>query len=84
MFFDNAKHTERIYGIGYPHEHQIVEEEREGGGMSPAPKRERGTASARLRSISFRMSLEGPRSRMVHTLEISHSARNVKYLETNE
>ena len=37
-------------------------------------------ASARLRSISFRMSLEGPRRRIVHALGVSHSVRKVKYL----
>lgn len=37
-------------------------------------------ASARLRSISLSMSLEGPRRRMVHALGFLHSVRNVKYL----
>jgi hypothetical protein len=37
-------------------------------------------ASARLRSISFRMSLDGPRRRIVHAFGVSHSVRNVKYL----
>lgn len=37
-------------------------------------------ASARLRSISFRMSLEGPRRRIVHALGDVHSVRKVKYL----
>jgi len=37
-------------------------------------------ASARLRSISFKMSLDGPRRRMVHALGVVHSVRKVKYL----
>jgi hypothetical protein len=37
-------------------------------------------ASARLRSISFRMSLDGPRRRMVHAFGVEHSVRKVKYL----
>lgn len=37
-------------------------------------------ASARLRSISFRMSFEGPRRRIVHAFGVLHSVRNVKYL----
>lgn len=37
-------------------------------------------ASARLRSISFRMSLEGPLSRIVHAFGVVHSVRNEKYL----
>lgn len=37
-------------------------------------------ASARLRSISLRMSFEGPRSNIVHALGVLHSTRKVKYL----
>lgn len=37
-------------------------------------------ASARLRSISFRMSFDGPRRRIVHALGVLHSVRKVKYL----
>ena len=37
-------------------------------------------ASARLRSISFRMSLDGPRRRMVQALGVVHSVRKEKYL----
>ena len=37
-------------------------------------------ASAKLRSISFRMSLDGPRRRMVHAFGVEHSVRKVKYL----
>lgn len=37
-------------------------------------------ASARLRSISLRMSFDGPRRRIVHALGNEHSSRNVKYL----
>ena len=37
-------------------------------------------ASARLRSISFRMSFEGPRRSTVHALGVAHSVRKVKYL----
>ena len=37
-------------------------------------------ASARLQSILFGMSLEGPWRRIVHALGISHSVRKVKYL----
>ena len=37
-------------------------------------------ASARLRSISFRMSLDGPRRRIVQAFGVVHSVRNVKYL----
>lgn len=36
-------------------------------------------ASARLRSISFRMSFDGPRSRIVHALGDLQSSRKVKY-----
>jgi len=36
-------------------------------------------ASAKFRSISFRMSLEGPRSRMVHALGEAHFSKKVKY-----
>ena len=38
-------------------------------------------ASARLRSISFSTSLDGPRSNMVHAFGVVHSVRKVKYLE---
>jgi hypothetical protein len=38
------------------------------------------SASARFRSISLRMSLDGPRRSMVHALGFLHSVRNVKYL----
>lgn len=38
-------------------------------------------ASARFRSISFRMSFEGPRRSIVHALGAVHSTRNVKYLK---
>lgn len=37
-------------------------------------------ASARLRSISLRMSFDGPRRRMVHAFGVVHSVRKVKYL----
>lgn len=37
-------------------------------------------ASARLRSISFKMSFEGPRSRIVHAFGVEHSVKKVKYL----
>ena len=37
-------------------------------------------ASARLRSISFRMSFEGPRRRIVQAFGVVHSVRKVKYL----
>lgn len=37
-------------------------------------------ASARLRSISLRISLEGPRRRIVQAFGDAHSVRNVKYL----
>jgi len=37
-------------------------------------------ASARFRSISFRMSFEGPRRRIVHALGDLHSSKKVKYL----
>lgn len=37
-------------------------------------------ASARLRSISLRMSFEGPRKRIVHAFGILHSVRKLKYL----
>jgi hypothetical protein len=37
-------------------------------------------ASAKLRSISLRISFEGPRRRMVHALGDLHSVRKVKYL----
>jgi hypothetical protein len=40
-------------------------------------------ASARLRSISFKMSFEGPRSKMVQALGERHSVRKVKYLQKN-
>jgi hypothetical protein len=40
-------------------------------------------ASARLRSISLRMSFEGPRSKIVHAFGETHSERNVKYLIKN-
>jgi hypothetical protein len=42
----------------------------------------RGTdmASARLRSISSKMFLEGPRGRMAHALGVAHSVRKVKHL----
>jgi hypothetical protein len=36
-------------------------------------------ASCRFRSISLRMSFEGPRSRMVQALGFLHSVRKVKY-----
>lgn len=37
-------------------------------------------ASARLRSISLRMSFDGPRRRMVQAFGVWHSVRKVKYL----
>jgi hypothetical protein len=37
-------------------------------------------ASARFRSISFKMSFEGPRRKMVHAFGVLHSVRKVKYL----
>ena len=39
-------------------------------------------ASAKFRSISFRMSLEGPRRRIVHALGDLHSVKKVKYLRS--
>ena len=41
-------------------------------------------ASAKLRSISLRMSLDGPRRRMVHALGVVHSVRKAKYLRERE
>ena len=41
-------------------------------------------ASARLRSISFKISFEGPRSRMVQALGERHSVRKVKYLQNGK
>jgi hypothetical protein len=41
-------------------------------------------ASAKLRSISFKMSLDGPRRRMVQAFGVVHSVRKVKYLESDE
>ena len=37
-------------------------------------------ASAKLRSISFSTSLDGPRKRIVHALGVVHLVRKVKYL----
>ena len=37
-------------------------------------------ASARLRSISFNMSFEGPRRRIVHAFGVVHFVKKVKYL----
>ena len=41
-------------------------------------------ASARFRSISFRMSFDGPRSRIVHAFGVVHSVRKVKYLGSGQ
>lgn len=38
-------------------------------------------ASARLRSISLRISFEGPRRRIVHAFGSAQAVRNVKYLK---
>ena len=55
--------------------------------VAPPPGARRGSnttlratamASARLRSISWRMSLEGPRRRIVHALGSLHLVRKVK------
>jgi len=37
-------------------------------------------ASARLRSISFNMSFDGPRRRIVHAFGVAHFVKKVKYL----
>ena len=37
-------------------------------------------ASARFRSISFKISFDGPRSRIVHAFGDLHSSKNEKYL----
>jgi len=37
-------------------------------------------ASARFRSISFKMSFDGPRRRIVHAFGDLHSSKNEKYL----